>query len=154
MASLGLPARTNSSSASLNLPASLQARWTINRGRIESALLLPIGKQSDTLLFHSPCMHMGVCWSWQCSSGGDRDGDGGGGKSRFGGARDGDGESRFGGDSVMVRVGLVMTDMVMLVVNVGLVVMVMVRVGLVVIERVMVVRVGLHGSHNDDNGVD
>ncbi len=54
----------------------------------------------------------------------------------------------------MVRVGLVMTDMVMLVVNVGLVVMVMVRVGLVVIERVMVVRVGLHGSHNDDNGVD
>jgi len=152
MASLGLPARTNTSSASLNLPASLQARWTINRGRIESALLLPIGKQSDTLLFHSPCMHMGVCWSWQCSSGGDRDGDGG--KSRFGGARDGDGESRFGGDSVMVRVGLVMTDMVMLVVNVGLVVMVMVRVGLVVIERVMVVRVGLHGSHNDDNGVD
>ena len=30
MASLGLPARTNSSSASLNLPASRQAGWSIN----------------------------------------------------------------------------------------------------------------------------
>lgn len=43
---------------------------------------------------------------------------------------------------VVVKVDLVVQEMVM------------VRVGLVVIERVMVVRVGLHGSHNDDNGVD
>ncbi len=52
---------------------------------------------------------------------------------------------------------MVVIEMVMVVVvKVYLVVqeMVMVRVGLVVIERVMVVRVGLHGSHNDDNGVD
>jgi hypothetical protein len=61
MASLGLPARTNSSSASLNLPASHQAR--LSNGMYGVSFAVAVDKQSNALLFQLPFMRMGVCAS-------------------------------------------------------------------------------------------